>query len=163
MNVAIISDTHDRMDNIKKAVHMLSDMAPDMIIHCGDFVAPFSIPPFGEIGVPFVSVFGNNDGEKKGLTDKITGIGGIVMHPPVVRSYGSSTFLLCHEPISDENPARYFNDVDFYLYGHTHEKDERTLNGIKIINPGEVCDWLSGTASFALLDTETRETSFIDL
>ena len=39
-----------------------------MIIHCGDFVAPFMLKELNEADIPVHGVFGNNDGEQYLLT-----------------------------------------------------------------------------------------------
>lgn len=163
MRLAIISDTHDRLDMIHLAVKKMQEKDVEMIIHCGDFVAPFSIPPFEQLNVPFIAVYGNNDGEKKGLTEKISKIGGIVCYPPLVREVNNIKFLICHEPIPEESLKRYFSDVKYYVFGHTHEVVEKEIEGIKVINPGEACGWLTGNASFAILDIQTGKVEFITL
>jgi len=163
MKIAIISDTHDHLDMIRLAVRKMQEKKVEMVIHCGDFIAPFAIPPFGQLNVPFIAVYGNNDGEKKGLAEKIFNIGGMVCYPPLVRDVDNTKFLICHEPIPEENVKKYFSDVTYYLFGHTHEAVEKELNGIKIINPGEACGWLTRRATFAILDTHTRKVEFITL
>ncbi len=163
MKIALISDTHDQMDMIRLAVERIKRGKVEAIVHCGDFIAPFTIPPFKVLEVPFISIFGNNDGEKKGLTDKINSIGGMVCYQPLVRDIGGKKFLISHEPIPDDNVKRYFGDVDFYVYGHTHEVEVKELAGIKVINPGELCGWLSGKSTFMLLDTESGSTELIYL
>jgi len=35
-----------------------------MIIHAGDFISPITFDYMKDIDVPFLGVFGNNDGEK---------------------------------------------------------------------------------------------------
>lgn len=163
MKIAIISDTHDNLDRIRRAVGYLQQEPVEMIIHCGDFVAPFTIPPFQSLNLPFVSVYGNNDGEKKGLMEKISGFGGLICYPPLIQKIGNMTFLLCHEPIPDESIRQYFDDVDVYVYGHTHKHEEREFDGIKIINPGEACGWLTGKGTFVIFDTSTSACKLIDI
>ena len=163
MKIAVISDTHDRLDMIRRAVDVMEERHIETIIHCGDFIAPFTIPLFEKLGIPFISVFGNNDGEKKGLSDKILGIGGMVCYPPVVRIIEGKQFLICHEPLPEEGVTKYFNHVDYYLFGHTHKQEVRAINGIKAINPGEICAWLTEKSTFTILDPDTGEHECITL
>ena len=69
MKIGVISDTHDNIPLIKRAVGLFNRNGVGHILHAGDFVAPFSILPFNALKSPFTGVFGNNDGEKKGLTE----------------------------------------------------------------------------------------------
>jgi len=66
MQIGIVSDTHDDLDAVEAAVELLNDAGVDAVVHCGDFVAPFSVTPFdieGGDAPNFYAVRGNNDGE----------------------------------------------------------------------------------------------------
>ena len=43
MIVAIMSDSHDNIWNLRKAVDIVKDSQAGLIIHCGDFIAPFML------------------------------------------------------------------------------------------------------------------------
>jgi len=49
------------------------------------------------------------------------------------------------------------------VYGHTHIKECRRVGNAVVINPGELCGWLKGQATFAILDTATGECEFVAL
>jgi len=42
MVIGIISDTHDHMDNIRKALKIFKEKNVKVILHAGDFVSPFT-------------------------------------------------------------------------------------------------------------------------
>ncbi|MEO0083560.1 MAG: YfcE family phosphodiesterase, partial [candidate division WOR-3 bacterium] len=65
--IGIISDTHDNLPNIKRAVKIFNQRKVSLVIHCGDFVAPFTLLTFKELQCPLTGVFGNCDGEKEYL------------------------------------------------------------------------------------------------
>ncbi|MEM4762919.1 MAG: YfcE family phosphodiesterase, partial [Desulfurococcaceae archaeon] len=48
-------------------------------------------------------------------------------------------------------------NVDFVLYGHTHKPAIEEINGKIILNPGEVCGYLTGRTSYAILDLEKNK------
>jgi len=53
---------------------------------------------------------------------------------------------------------------DVVVYGHTHNADIRKASsGCLIINPGEVCGWLTGKPTVAILNTETMEVKLMEL
>jgi putative phosphoesterase len=58
-----------------------------------------------------------------------------------------------HEPYlleTAQQSARY----DLILYGHTHRVDYRRQGKMVIVNPGEVCGWLTGSPTCALVDLD---------
>jgi putative phosphoesterase len=46
-------------------------------------------------------------------------------------------------------------DVDAVLYGHTHEFVVEKINGKLLLNPGEVCGYLTNKSTYALLDIDS--------
>ena len=65
--IGIMSDTHDNLEAIRKAVEFLNAQKVSLVLHAGDYIAPFTVNEFKKLSCPFVGVFGNNDGERKGL------------------------------------------------------------------------------------------------
>ncbi len=52
---------------------------------------------------------------------------------------------------------------DVVVHGHSHEAKAYTKGKTIVINPGEVCGYLSGKSTIALLDTKTRKATIIQL
>jgi len=63
MIIGIFGDTHDHIPYIRKAVEVLAHEEAGIVLHAGDYIAPFVIPEIAKAGVPVVGVFGNNDGD----------------------------------------------------------------------------------------------------
>jgi len=40
MIVAVMSDSHDNIWNLRKAVEIIKNSQAGLLIHCGDFIAP---------------------------------------------------------------------------------------------------------------------------
>jgi uncharacterized protein len=64
MKVGVISDTHDQIENILKAVELLNQEKVELVVHCGDWVAPFTLKFYHALKCPIKGIFGNNDGDK---------------------------------------------------------------------------------------------------
>ena len=145
MKIGIISDTHDNLPLIKKAVDFFNEYKVDFVVHGGDFVAPFSLNPFlDSLLCEWRGVLGNNDGEKVGLIEKSQER---ITPPPLFLTFNSKRLALTH--IYQELEA------DIVIYGHTHEpKIYKEDSGKLIINPGEACGWLTGKATLAILDLD---------
>lgn len=159
MKIGIISDTHDHMDNIRKALKIFKENNVKAIIHAGDFVSPFTWRVFKDFEGEFYGVFGNNDGDKV-LLKKMYG----ERIQPQIREFEieGKRIALMHEPQMLEALAQS-GRFDLIVYGHMHEVDIRRINNTLIINPGEACGWLYGKATVVVLDIERLEPSVISL
>ncbi len=159
MNLGIMSDSHDNLTMIRKAVQVFNEKAVDMVIHAGDFVAPFSIAPLDDLKCEYIGVFGNNDGEKFGLSKKSKGR---IFFPPYKLNLNEKKLLVLHEPYEIDSLTKS-QIYDTIIYGHTHnhviEKHEKTM----VINPGECCGWLTGTSTIVILNIDKMEAELIYL
>jgi putative phosphoesterase len=65
--IGIMSDSHDNLDAIRKAVKLFNSKDLDIVIHAGDLISPFTATEFQKLDPELVAVYGNNDGEREGL------------------------------------------------------------------------------------------------
>ncbi len=161
MLVGIVSDTHENMDMIDKAVKIFNDLKVSVVFHAGDIISPITFSHFEKLNCVLHLVFGNNDGEKSGLKEKFSKLGSISV-PPAKFDLEGIKFILFHEPLFVEELA-LSGKFDYIIYGHTHKKDLRKIGNTLIINPGECSGWLTGEKSIAILDTDKKEVEFINL
>jgi len=159
MQIGIISDTHDNVPMIKEAVRIFNEKKVGLVIHAGDYIAPFAVIPLRGLECQYVGVFGNNDGEKLGL-NKISQ-GRLKVAPHSIDLDGKKILIL-HE--QGELAALIKSQIyDIVIYGHTHkpviEKHGKTL----VINPGECGGWLSGKSTIALADLDQMTAEIIEL
>ena len=156
MLVGVISDTHDNLTTLRRALELFRQRGVAHIIHAGDWVAPFAVKPFVESGIPFTGVFGNNDGERAGihkLTDRI--------HPaPHVFDLEGRRIVLTHDEKQASEDLR--RGADIFIFGHTHRVAVERGSPLAL-NPGECCGWLGGKPTVALLDLESLEVSIEEL
>lgn len=159
MKIGIISDTHDHRNYVRKSMEIFSNEGCSWIFHAGDYVAPFIIEDIKKFKFSFIGVFGNNDGEKEGLTNVVSGFGQIE-NPPYSFILNDKKFLLMHKPLKlDEKIGEY----QIIIYGHTHKRLVERRGDSLIINPGEACGWLFNQPSIAILDMENEEVLVIEL
>ena len=161
MKIGVISDTHDNITNIKKAVNLFSSLEIELLLHLGDFVAPFTAKYFSELKSRFIGVFGNNDGEKFGLKKAYSSMGELYF-PPFELKVSDKSFLLLHDPVTLDAYIKS-QQYDYILYGHLHKTDKRIVGNTRILNPGEACGFVSGSSSIGYIDTEKGITEIIDL
>jgi len=161
MKIGIISDTHDNLPRIKKAVEIFNREKVELVLHAGDFVSPFTFLEFKNINCPLKGVFGNNDGDKLYLQEKFKVIGELYPAPYIVKINNKNVIMLHKEKLIDALAESQKYEV--IIYGHTHRTDLRKIRKTLIINPGECGGWLTGKSTIALLDLETLEAKIIKL
>ncbi|HBY58007.1 MAG TPA: YfcE family phosphodiesterase [Candidatus Atribacteria bacterium] len=161
MKIGIISDTHDNLPQIKKAVEIFNREKVELILHAGDFVSPFTFLEFKNSNCPLKGVFGNNDGDKLYLQEKFKGIGELYPEPYHMNLSNKNIIILHKEELIDALAKSQKYDV--IIYGHTHRTDLRKIGKTFIINPGECGGWLTGKSTIALLGLKTLEVKIVEL
>lgn len=164
MWLGIMADTHDCLPMIKVAVKRLNDEHVELVLHAGDFIAPFVALHFKLLKPRLIGVFGNNDGDKKVLPRRFAEIGAEIRGSFTEVKISGLRFALLHGHDthlleSSIKSGRY----EVVIHGHTHQAKVYRKNGVLVINPGEVCGYLSGKATLALFNTETCEVRVIRL
>lgn len=167
--IAVMSDSHDNLDNVDIAIKLIRERGINRVIHLGDVVSPFTLLRFVSAGLKVILVFGNNDGEKVGLKKIADRNGSEVQDPPYVLVIEGKKILMIHGKGSPEETREYVEALarsgsyDVILYGHTHVIDNRFLKDTLILNPGELFGKISGKASFAILNIRNLDTEIIIL
>ncbi|MBI3592661.1 MAG: metallophosphoesterase [Nitrospirae bacterium] len=159
MIIGIISDTHDHLDNLRKVLEVFKDRNVEHIIHAGDFTSPFTWRVLKRFNGDFTGIFGNNDGErillKKLYQDRI-------YTQPYVFSLDNRRIVVMHEPDVVDALADS-GHFDLVIYGHTHEPVIKKVKDPLIVNPGEVCGWLYGKPTAAVVNLETMDAEIISI
>ncbi len=169
MLVGVMSDSHDNLSKIDSAVKAFTEAKVDMIIHLGDYIAPFSLARVLKSGIRFIGVLGNNDGERLGLKEIASKAGQELYDPPYEMTINGKRILLLHgfgprdRTVGIVEKIARGGGYHVILYGHTHEVDVRVEGGTLILNPGEVFGGLSGRSTVAILDLDRMEAKVIDI
>lgn len=168
MKIAVISDTHDHKTNILRAVNVINEKNIDALIHCGDYVSPFVKKWFDKlhdsIKKKFYGVFGNNDGERVGLKVNLNGVCDIIGMEINKDIFGKKIFTAHMPSLKTVEALVKSGEYDIILFGHTHNIFKKKYeNGVLALNPGEVCGYLTGISTFAIIDTEKMEAEIIEI
>jgi len=162
MLVGLLSDTHDRLPAIRALLDYMQRHGVGIVLHAGDFCAPFALKPFVELNVPMVGVFGRNDGDHEGIRAFAQqGMGIELFESPHSFEMGGQRILLVHD-LADASP-RSLESHGVVVHGFTHREEMMIRGETLIVNPGEGCGWLHGEPSGAILDTDTKEVQFFKL
>ncbi len=158
MKVALMSDSHDNLDALQRAVDYCNNQKVDAVLHAGDLVAPFVKRVLKNLNAPLTIVFGNNDGERNGLRQVFRDI---IFEPPHELTIDDRKVLMLHDPIL-LNVLKETDMYDLVLYGHLHEI-EISKNKNLIVNPGEIGGWLTGKSTIAVWDTKLNDAQIVTI
>ena len=161
MLIGLVSDSHENMPLIKKAVDFLNGKNVEVVLHAGDIISPISAKEFEKLKSRMIAVFGNNDGEKKLWRERIKNFGEI-HDAPFELTLGEKRILLTHSPEGIEKLAGS-RKYDVIIYGHTHKPDNRVISDTLIVNPGELGGWLYGKSTVALLKIPELEAQIVEI
>jgi len=164
MKIGIISDTHDRLPFIDRAIRKMNEEEVDLVLHAGDYSAPFAAFRFKPLKAKMIGVFGNNDAEKELLRRNFKDIGVEIRGRfAEIKVDGLKIALLHGEETELLNSLLNTGSYNVVIYGHTHQSEIRRKNGVLVINPGEACGYLSGKATIGLLDTSTLDAVIVPI
>jgi putative phosphoesterase len=162
MRVGLLADSHDRLPAIAELVKQMQQAGVSMLLHAGDYCAPFALSPIEEASMALVGVFGRNDGDTQGLLAKAAaGFGAELFEGPHSLELGGQRVLVVHD-IADVQP-RSIESHGIVVHGFTHQQEMKTRGETLIVNPGECCGWLYGTPKAAILDLDSRHVEFLAL
>ncbi len=151
MRILVISDSHDNILAVRDLKEEVKNERFDFVVHAGDVISPFCMKEF-EFEEMFFA-FGNNDGDREKLLEIATSkgwkIGEIVEFPGGVVYHGTN------ESIIEMLSKRY----ELVIVGHTHRR-EKKRDGALVLNPGELCGYLTGKRSYAIY--EDGDVSFLE-
>lgn len=174
MVVGIISDTHDNLSGLRKAIQIFKERKIEMLIHCGDWVSPFTLEFFDKeiknLAIPVKSVVGNNPGDLKR-----TMMGNSKMENPI--EWPKTITMLVD--IDGKKAIIYHGDdrellgalidcqkYDIIFTGHTHSSRNETIGKTLIINPGNTCYACEGKItdkiSVAVYNTKTHKAEIVN-
>lgn len=161
MRIGIFSDSHDHLDNVRKAVGVFNDRQCELVLFAGDLVSTITIPPLRALKCPLVGCLGDNEGNTLGIRGGMRIIGELGRPPVGYRAADGTRFLITHQW---ELLKGDIDGADVVVFGHTHRASiRRDAAGRLLINPGETGGWTYGKPSVAILETNPLAAELIPL
>jgi putative phosphoesterase len=141
MKLAILSDIHDNVWNLRRALRACRDAS--VLLCCGDLCSPFIVNILArEFLGPIHIVFGNNDGDQTRITQNAARFGHrIQIHGEFATlspAQAGIRVAMNHYPRLAKGLA-VSGDFDLVCYGHDHAlMVDLRRDGCSLINPGAV-------------------------
>lgn len=162
--MGLMADTHDNIHLIDRAVKRLNEREVELILHAGDYISPFTIPHFKGLKARMIGVYGNNEAERALLKRRFEEVGiEIRGFFAEVRARGLRIALFHGHEAELLNSLIDTGAYDVVIHGHTHRAETRQIGETLVINPGEVCAYLTGRSTITLLETETMECQILEI
>ncbi|MDW8065637.1 MAG: YfcE family phosphodiesterase [Anaerolineae bacterium] len=162
MRIGILGDTHDHIENTRRALEILRCERVERLFHCGDVTSSEVVSLFDGWDVLFVR--GNMDrldvlepavialGRQPFLVDElVTTVAG----RRIVILHGDNTERLQQVIAS--------GDFDYVFHGHTHRRRDERIGRTRVINPGALGGIQRESRSFCILDLATDELRFVEV
>ncbi|MEM1628226.1 MAG: metallophosphoesterase [Desulfurococcaceae archaeon] len=172
MIIGVISDSHDNIYALRNVLRSLVEKGVEEIIHLGDIISPFTVKLMYELlrdsKIPVTAIKGNNDGDIHLLTSLFNKYEWVFKTEPSVITIENRKLLILHgfdgADFTDgvSHALATSLDVDAVLYGHTHRPVLKQIDGKLILNPGEVCGYLTGMITYSTLDLSTMKAEIFE-
>ncbi|HIE15076.1 TPA: YfcE family phosphodiesterase [Candidatus Bathyarchaeota archaeon] len=154
MKIVVISDTHDREAELKQFIKMINKDGIKVLIHCGDFCAPFMIKALAEFEREVHCVFGNTD--DRYISSKLAKKRGINLHGDFAQiEIEGRKIAFIHDDVLGRLLAET-NKFDAVFHGHHHKSYQEKVSNTLLANPGEMAG-LNGIPTYGVYDTDKNE------
>ena len=153
MRIAILSDSHDHIPNLKRAVRLANSEGAEMLIHCGDLISPFMLPCLDGFNGPVHLIYGNNPGDQHLIAARCATVFPRLHHHGTHGSFEAGTLRIavCHYPDQARDLAAS-GSFDLVCCGHDHVWNVERLDHCLLVNPGDLLG-KDANPAFALVDT----------
>ncbi len=162
--MGLISDTHDNLPMVDKALRLFKSEGVECVLHAGDWVAPFTAKKFGQYAGKLFGSYGNNDGEVLGLSKVFREMDAVVRGELTELELDGDRVAVIHGTypalVDAVVGSGRFSTV---VSGHSHMPVIERKGDVLWVNPGEACGYLYGRPTVALLDTADRKAKICDL
>jgi len=163
MIIGAMADSHDRLDAVDKAISFFNSREVTDVLHAGDLVSPFVVPLFSKLKAKLHFVWGNNEGDHDFVKVRFADIGVRPLGDFAALQLGGKKIALLHgihEEIVDSLVES--GCYDLVVRGHNH-KAEIIEGETLVVNPGEVCGYLTGRQTVALIDLQEMHGQIVEL
>ena len=157
MIVGLVSDTHDNIHMIDRAVERLNEERVGLVLHAGDYVSAFTAKHFEPLDASMIGVYGNNCAERELLGRVYAEAGAEIRGYFAEVEAGGLWVALLHGHRKEDVEKAYGGGYDVIVRGHTHRASIGEEDGVLVVNPGEACGYVSGRCTLAFLDTGRRD------
>lgn len=159
VRVGLLSDSHGRAERTERAVDALLAAGAEVLIHAGDIETDAVLDCLA--GHDAHLVWGNCDWERASLERYARGIGIGVHGDAGEVAVDGTRIAFTHGHLPAALRAAMASGAAYLVHGHTHERRDEVVDGVRIINPGAL--HRARPFTVALLTPKTGELRTIEV
>lgn len=168
MKICLVSDSHDHRRLLASAVEDARRHGAQVVLHCGDLVAPSTLHSITKLGLPIHVIHGNNAGDLFHLS-RIAheSKGQIIYHgQDAALTLAGRRIFMVHYPHYAKAMAAT-GDYDLVCNGHEHKARIEQIPNVKggatlRLDPGTVAG-IGARPTYILGDLETMQFEIRDI
>lgn len=163
MKIGILSDTHNHIENLQKALAIFKQRKIEILIHCGDVNTPETAVNLQGFLVHYV--YGNTDHAQMHIGSVVRDLNpqnsaGLVFTEEIdgvkLAATHGHLFTELEKLIAD---GRY----PYVFHGHTHQRRDEMVGQTRVINPGALGGTQYEPRSICILDLHSGDLEFIEI
>lgn len=151
-SLAILSDSHDQIANLRAAITYCNTSNIDVLIHCGDLISPFMLKELALFRGPVHLIYGNNVGDQHLISSRCDRDYPNISHHGMLGKFtcDDRKIAMVHYPEQARGLAS-LSSYDIICCGHSHRYGIEYLGSTLLINPGQLLGE-DDQAGFVILD-----------
>lgn len=163
MKIAILSDSHDHIPNLREAVRQSNLRGCVLLIHCGDLISPFMLEELAVFAGVAHLVYGNNPGDQHLISSSCGHRFPALEHHGLLGAVeaGGLKIAFTHYPQIARGLAALGN-FDVVCCGHNHRQRIEEVGTTLLVNPGELLG-KDAQPSFVIMDCPGRQVEVVEV
>lgn len=163
MKIGLLSDTHNNLSNLVAALETFHERGIQTVVHCGDLTDFDLVSHFD--GFQLIYLTGNMDHASGTIQRRVMKLNAENFAGPVFRGQLDGVPVAAtHSHIEGKvmelvQSGRYA----WIFHGHTHQRRDEMIRGVRIVNPGALGGLKRGPRTFCVVDLDEPNVEFITL
>jgi uncharacterized protein len=160
MKIGVLSDTHDNLSNLISVLETYRGRGIKTLIHCGDLTSLDMVSHFK--GFRLIYTIGNMDVANGAMKKRIEKMNEANYADLVYRGKLNGIPIAVTHSHIDGKVMELVREQRFkwIFHGHTHEKRDEVVRGVRIVNPGALGGLGREPRSFCIVDLDAEVVEF---
>jgi putative phosphoesterase len=161
MKIGVMSDTHDNLSNTIFVLNTYRERGIDTIVHCGDLTSPEMAAQFE--GFRLILTIGNMDHTTGAVKKRLGKMRDDNFAGMVFKGKLGGVFIAATHSHLDGKIMELVREKKYkwIFHGHTHEKRDEVVQGVRIVNPGALGGLGREPRTFCIVDLDAGDVEFI--
>jgi len=161
MKIGVMSDTHDNLSNTISVLNTYRERGIDTIVHCGDLTSPEMVAHFE--GFRVILTIGNMDHTTGAVKKRLGKMRDDNFAGMVFKGKLGGVFIAATHSHLDGKILEMVREKKYkwIFHGHTHEKRDEVVQGVRIVNPGALGGLGREPRTFCIVDLDAGDVEFL--